>query len=108
MAPAPYSRPLEYGTCVKLYNYRWRPKGMVTTEARYEIERYLQAPCLPFRVTETRNYRANYYSTTIAGVWATVVSADGEKEMIEQGFPAAGEINIDSLVKTRFEEVPAL
>ena len=61
-APAPYSRPLEYGTCVKLYNYRWRPKSTVTTEARYEIERHLQAPCLPFRVTETRDYRANYSS----------------------------------------------
>ena len=96
-APAPYSRPLEYGTCVKLYNYRWRPKSTATTETRYEIERYLQAPCLPFRVTETRDYRANYYSTTIAGVWATVVSADGEKEMIEQGFPAAGEINIEGV-----------
>ena len=96
-APAPYSRPLEYGTCVKLYNYRWRPKSTATTEVRYEIERYLQAPCLPFRVTETRDYRANYYSTTIAGVWATVVSADKERDMIERGFPAAGEINIEGV-----------
>ena len=95
--PTPYSRPLEYGTCVKLYNYRWRPKSTATTEARYEIERYLQAPCLPFRVTETRDYRANYYSTTIAGVWATVNPADDEKGMIEQGFPAAGELNIEGI-----------
>ena len=95
--PTPYSRPLEYGTCVKLYNYRWRPKSTATTEARYEIERYLQAPCLPFRVTETRDYRANYYSTTIAGVWATVNPGGDEKGMIEQGFPAAGELNIEGI-----------
>ena len=96
-APAPYSRPLEHGTCVKLYNYRWRPKSTATTEARYQLERYLHAPCLPFRVTETRDYRANYYSTTISGVWATVAYADGTKPKIEQGFPATGEINIESV-----------
>ncbi len=96
-APAPYDRPLEYGTCVKLYNYRWRPKSTATTEARYELERYLHAPCLPFRVTETRAYRANYYSTTISGVWATVVSDDRAKPKVEEGFPATGEINIDRI-----------
>ena len=96
-APAPYDRPLEHGTCVKLYNYRWRPKSTATTEARYELERYLHAPCLPFRVTETRDYKANYYSTTISGVWATVVSADRAKPKVEEGFPAPGEINIDGI-----------
>ena len=62
--PQSYDQPLRYGTCVKLYNYRWRAKSTATTEARYELERYLHSPCLPFRVTETRGYRANYYSTT--------------------------------------------
>ncbi|MFQ5872206.1 MAG: hypothetical protein ACE5JL_00190 [Dehalococcoidia bacterium] len=92
--PKPYQRPLEYGTCVKLYNYRWRAKSTATTEARYELERYLHAPCLPFRVTETRDYRANYYSTTISGVWATVASDDGAETKAEPGFPATAQMNI--------------
>ena len=96
-APSPYDRALEYGTCVKLYNYRWRPKSTATTEARYELERYLHAPSLPFRVTETREYRANTYSTTIAGVWATVLSADRETTTVEQDFPATGEIDIEGV-----------
>lgn len=92
--PKPYQRLLEYGTCVKLYNYRWRAKSTATTEARYELERYLHAPCLPFRVTETRDYRANYYSATISGVWATVTPEDGAETKVEPGFPAPAELNV--------------
>lgn len=92
--PTPYEQPLEYGTCVKLYNYRWRAKSTATTEARYELERHLHAPCLPLRVTETRDYRANYYSTTISGVWATLSSDDSEETKAEPGFPAPADLNI--------------
>ena len=67
----PYALDLPYGTCVKLYDYRWRAKSTITTEGRYELERFLHSPCLPFRVTETREYRANYYSATIIGGWAS-------------------------------------
>ena len=95
--PQPYDQPLQYGTCVKLYNYRWRAKSTATTEARYELERYLHSPCLPFRVTETRGYRANYYSTTIAGVWATVGSDEDARPNVEEGFPSDGEINIEGV-----------
>ena len=104
-APTPYHRPLEYGTCVKLYNYNWRAKSTATTEARYELERYLHAPSLPFRVTETRNYRANYYSTTISGVWATDVSTDAAKPKFEQGFPAIGELNIEGVGSLQYRIV---
>ena len=95
--PQSYDQPLQYGTCVKLYNYRWRAKSTATTEARYELERYLHSPCLPFRVTETRGYRANYYSTTIAGVWATVGSDEDARPNVEEGFPSVGEINIEGV-----------
>ena len=95
--PNPYEASLEFGTCVKLYNYRWRAKSTATTEARYELERYLHAPSLPFRVTETRDYRANFYSTTISGVWAAVGSADKAGPDVEQGFPAIGELNIEGV-----------
>ena len=96
-APTPYDRPLEYGTCIKLYNYRWRAKSTATTEARYELERYLHAPSLPFRVTETRrDYRANYYSTTISGVWTTVADANAATK-VEPGFPATAEMNIEGV-----------
>jgi hypothetical protein len=88
--PEHYAEALRYGTCVKLYNFRWKARSIATTEARYELERYLHSPCLPFRLTETRDYNANYFATTISGVWVSVAGQDGEPESakIEPGFPA--------------------
>jgi hypothetical protein len=94
----PYTVNLDYGTCIKLYNYRWKAKSTATTEARYEIERYLHAPCLPFRITETRNYKANYYSTTLSGIWATLYGGEDEEiPKVEPGFPAPAELNLPDI-----------
>jgi hypothetical protein len=65
--PAPYSRPLPHGSCLKLFNYRWKASGIATLDPRYELNKYLHNLVLPMRVTETRNYKANYYSTTVSG-----------------------------------------
>jgi hypothetical protein len=94
----PYIVNLDYGTCIKLYNYRWKAKSTATTEARYELERYLHAPCLPFRITETRNYKANYYSTTLSGIWAMLYGGeDDEIPKVEPGFPAPAELNLPNI-----------
>lgn len=100
--PAPaYDGALEYGSVIKLYNYRWKARSIATTEARFELEKYLHSPCLPFRVTETRDYKANYYSTTVSGVWASVVGeeseGEGEKQRVEDGFPAQASLDLESV-----------
>ena len=88
-----YTRPLEYGTVVKLYNYRWPARGTATLETRRQLERALHVPCLPFRIAETRDYRANYYETTVVGVWdAAEPAADSDSPTMEAGFPAAASI----------------
>ncbi len=96
IAPRPYSIELPYGTCVKLYNFQWKGgRGIATLEARYELERFLHSPCLPFRLTETREYKANYFSTTVSGVWATIGSEDApEDSKIEVGFPAYADLDL--------------
>lgn len=95
VSPRPYAVGLQYGTCVKLYNFRWKAKSIATTDARYELERFLHSPCLPFRLTEAREYRANYFSTTVAGVWATIGSQDSsEDSKIEPNFPAYADLNL--------------
>jgi len=104
--PEPYTVGLEYGTCIKLYDYRWQAKSTATTEARYELETILHSPCLPFRVTETREYRANYYSTTVAGVWVSVGASHSEgSELVESGFPSYGEINLPQTGKLPYSIV---
>jgi hypothetical protein len=99
LTPRPYATELQHGTCIKLYNFRWRARSLATTEARYELERYLHSPSLPFRVTETRDYTANYYSTTITGVWASVASAvdDAKNKRVEPGFPAYGDFALPNV-----------
>ncbi|MEL7167749.1 MAG: hypothetical protein AAGN64_00225 [Bacteroidota bacterium] len=96
----PYAAALSHGTCVKLYNFRWRAKSMATTEARRELEKYLHSPCLPFRLHETRAYNANYFSTTVTGVWVGVETDAGkndDKSNVEPGFPAGGELDLPSM-----------
>lgn len=66
--PVAYHEPLEFGSCIKLYTYRWNATGTATLEARYQLNKYLHNLVLPLRVTEARQgYRANYYSTTVSG-----------------------------------------
>ena len=48
-------RSLYHGTCIKLYNYRWKRKTIGTTEGRFELERYLHSVSLP--VPHLRNAR---------------------------------------------------
>lgn len=96
--PTPYAAPLEWGSVVKLYNYRWGPKSIATTDMRYELERYLHSPCLPFLVVETRPYRANYYSAPVMGIWAAL-SGDEEQESakLERGYPASAKLNMQGI-----------
>jgi len=107
LRPEPYAADLEFGTCVKLYNYRWKTRSLATTEARYELERYLHSPCLPFRVTETRLYDANYFSTTISGVWVSVATDedDGEASKAEAGFPSYAELNLRNVGRLPYRVV---
>lgn len=102
----PYSVDLDYGTCIKVYNYRWKARSTATTEARYELERFLHAPCLPLRITETRDYRANYFSTTLSGIWAMLYAGNGDDSpTVEDGFPAPGQFNLSDIGRLPYRMV---
>ena len=94
---AAYAQNLDYGTAVKLYNYELGASGIATLETKRKLERVLHTPCLPFRISETRSYRANYYATTVVGVWHTIsLAMDGEDDSrtMEAGFPATATISL--------------
>ncbi|MGI9071171.1 MAG: hypothetical protein ACR2JB_07595 [Bryobacteraceae bacterium] len=97
----PYAVELPHGTCIKLYNYRWKKKTLVTTDGRYELERYLHSVSLPLRISETRDYKANYYSTTLSGILAHVSdegTEDDSTSKFEKGLsPAYGELNLPGI-----------
>ena len=96
-----YTGALTSGTCIKLYSYRWKKKTLVTTDGRYELERFLHSVPLPLRISETREYKANYYSTTLSGILAHVSQEGDEDESaskFETGLnPAYGELNLTGI-----------
>lgn len=102
--PSAYSAPIKSGSIIKLYDYQWSARSLATTEARFELEKYLHAPCLPFRISETRNYTANYYKTTVTGVWASIESAaaDPENPRVEAGFPFSGTLDLPKIGKLAY------
>src|SRR5207302_5175811 len=96
-----YSGALQSGTCIKLYNYRWKRKTLVTTDGRYQLERFLHSIPLPLRISETRDYKANYYSTTLSGILADM-NEEGTEENSSSKFekdlnPAYGEMNLTGI-----------
>ncbi len=104
---SPYSVPLEWGTCIKLYNYRWKGKSVATTDARFELEKYLHSVSLPLRISETREYKANLYSTTLSGILAHV-NEDGAEDDDQSKFekdlgPAYGELNLHGIGHMSFK-----
>jgi len=97
--PKPYDEALDWGTCIKLYEYQWRAKSIATTEARYELERFLHTLCLPIRVTEARSYQAHYFSTTVSGGSVTIEDDREQRSFTELGFPADSGVNIPGIGK---------
>jgi hypothetical protein len=102
---AAYAHDLPYGTCVKLYDYRWKARSMFTTDGRFALERLLHSAALPLRLSETRDFRANYYSTTVTGGWtsATTVDEEGEGAKLEEGFPASAELHLAGIGTLPYE-----
>jgi len=94
--PKPYAAGLAWGTCIKLYAYKMERKGLATTELRREMEKQLYTLCLPVRITETREYRANYYSTTACGTSINIADHES-KGRIEPAFPDSGGLNLDGI-----------
>ena len=75
-------------------------------EAKRRLERALHTPCLPYRITETRGYRANYYATTVTDVWSGAEWLEEpqnirvtESSRMEAGFPALATLNLRTIGK---------
>lgn len=94
--PVAYTRPLEWGTCIKLYNYQIGDlKTNALLDLLYELNRYFFRIGLPIRVHETRDYQSNYYETTLVGM--SVRLTDNRESIMEVNFPSSGTLNIPKI-----------
>ncbi len=103
--PEAYGSPLAAGTIVKLYNYQLKGglKSLATFELRYAFESRLHYLCLPFRISERRDYRAHSFDTTVSGLSVYVTDSND----LEPGFdpPPGGSIRIESIGTLPYEIV---
>lgn len=92
--PELYAVPLESGTAIKLWNYKFpgRLKTIATLDLRYALEEHLQNPVLPIRIRERRpGYRAHTYDTTMSGLQTLLADS---KNRIEPGFDTGGSVKV--------------
>lgn len=92
--PYPHQQAMQAGTCIKLWNYKFpgRIKSIATLDLRWALERHLQNPAIPIRVSERRQgYRAHYYDTTMSGMLTII--ADNPED-IENGFDTGSPLDV--------------
>ena len=97
--PKAYSKPLTWGTCIKLYEYEIRPKALGTNailDLNYELSRHFQEMALPIRISERRGrFSGHTFETNLAGM-AVRLSEDRSK-IIEPNFPSSGFLQVSGI-----------
>ena len=93
--PEPYEKPLEFGSYVKLYEYKLKGlKTIITFDLNYRLSLLLPNMALPITLYESREgYRANTYNTILAGL--SVRLEDDRAKNIEEGYPSSSDITIN-------------
>lgn len=94
--PKPYERSMQWGTCIKLYNYNLQPKALTTIatlDLYYELSRQLFGLALPLRIYERRGgYTAHTPETTLSGM--SVRIEDDRAEAVEENYPTGGTLSL--------------
>jgi len=95
--PYAHQQTMQAGTCIKLWNYKFpgRLKSIATLDLRWALERHLQNPAIPIRISERRQgYKAHYYDTTVSGMLTVI--ADNPED-IETGFDTGSPLDIPGI-----------
>jgi hypothetical protein len=87
---AAYGAPLDWGSLIKLYNYRIECPSSVVFDLNYELSRRLYQIALPIRLCERRDYTGHSRETILTGM--SVRLADDRAGVLEPGFPDSGVI----------------
>lgn len=91
----PYTRNTEYGSLIKLYNYKVRQKShiLVRSGLRNAIDIRLPSPALPIRFHECRDYPRSGPSEILVGILLKLY--DRQEKQLEQGFPIHTGLTVD-------------
>jgi hypothetical protein len=94
----PYSREAEWGTLIKLYEYKTRARTHMFRRGGLQerLDILLPGLVLPIRLHECRDYRGEErsFETTLTGLEVRLADKDGRSANIEDSFPFTGDISI--------------
>lgn len=91
---AAYGGPLEWGSVIKLYNYRIECPSAIVFDLNYELSRRLYQIAVPVRLCERRDYQGHSRETILTGMSVRV--ADDRAGILEPGFPDSGVMYADN------------
>jgi len=94
--PEPYEKPMEYGSYIKLFDYRFGQKALKTNiqfDLYNRLSSLLPSIALPVTMYERRaGYKGHSFETILSGLRVRI---DEDKlGNIEDGFPASSEISV--------------
>ena len=90
-----YKSPLEFGTFIKLYNYKLEAglKSHVALDLNYRLSRHLPSIPYPLKIIDTRKY-FHSHSPSAYCLGLTVRLDEDKKNNVEDDFPSTGTITI--------------
>lgn len=90
----PYTQDTEYGSLIKLYNYKVRQKSdiLVRSGLRNAVDIRLPSPALPIRFHECRNYQRFAKSEVLVGLLLKLQNK--QDEQLEYGFPIHSSLTV--------------
>ena len=92
--PHAYGKPMEYGTYLKMYNYKIGSglRSPVTLNLYYKLSLLMPQIALPIKMYERRDYNANSLETILSGLSVRV--DEDRSDNIEDGFPTTGSMTV--------------
>ncbi|MBU9723822.1 MULTISPECIES: hypothetical protein [Bacillaceae] len=91
----PNNRPFEWGTFIKLYEYKLSGlRTIATFDLYYRLSVLLPSVALPIRIIETRDYKGHTLETTLTGL--NVRLEEDRNNNLEEGFPYQSHIVVQN------------
>lgn len=90
--PSAYEKPLEYGSLVKLYEYKMPMKSLINFDLYRRLAVLLPKIALPVFLKERRAYRGDSFQSILSGL--SVRLEQNKYDIIEDGFPNSLILNV--------------
>lgn len=93
--PEPYQKPMQWGTYIKLFEYKIGPglRTNVQLDLYNKLAVLMPQIALPIRMYERRNYTGHSFETNLSGLSVRV--DEDRSENIEENFPTSGSMTVD-------------